>query len=241
MPRYKYGKQANVKPYEGKTVFFLGDSITQNPESWTKYFVQVFRPAVHINFAVSGAKWVTEATTVLDGTTATPANNVIANQVYQVLNNQPATPDVIIIAAGTNDSTTTEEDIEPQFVVSGSYPSVNVINTRTWSGSIRWAVEKLLTKFPNAQIFISTPLQAVEAERPYASTKAKGDKIKEIGRRLAIPVVDTGSECVIYGGFEKNDKTNGKYLFDGLHLNIGGAKLVGKYIAKQVINRYVEF
>ena len=227
--------------WEDKNIMVLGDSITEIEIGWVQRFKQIIKPKTWTNLAVGGAKWCNEDNTVIDGTT-TGDNNVISNQVYKAINGSYPTPDIIIISAGTNDWRSTTEDIEKQFTNGGNtYIPLSNVNLKSWSGAIRYAIEKLSTKWLNAQIFICTPNQATEGKKAYISIRDKGKIIKEVCHRLSIPVVDVGGECGICGLYENNNSSNGRYLWDGLHENSSGAYKHGEYIAKQIASRYVQY
>ena len=229
------------KQWEDKNIMVLGDSITEIEIGWVQRFKQIIKPKTWTNLAVGGAKWCNEDNTIVDGTT-TGDNNVISNQVYKAINGSYPTPDIIIISAGTNDWRSTTEDIEKQFTNgSNSYIPLSSVDLKSWSGAIRYAVEKLSTKWLNAQIFICTPNQATEGKKAYISIRDKGKIIKDVCHRLSIPVLDVGGECGICGLYENNDSSNGRYLWDGLHENSNGAYKHGEYIAKQIASRYVQF
>ena len=229
------------KQWEDKNIMVLGDSITEIEIGWVQRFKQIIKPKTWTNLAVGGAKWCNEDNTVIDGTTSGD-NNVISNQVYKAINGSYPTPDIIIISAGTNDWRDTTEDIEKQFTNrSNSYIPLSSVDLKSWSGAIRYAIEKLSTKWLNVQIFICTPNQATEGKKAYISIRDKGKIIKDVCHRLSIPVLDVGGECGICGLYENNNGSNGRYLWDGLHENSSGAYKHGEYIAKQIASRYVQY
>lgn len=229
------------KQWEDKNIMVLGDSITETEIGWVQRFKQIIKPKTWTNLAVGGAKWCNEDNTIIDGST-NGENNVISNQVYKAINGNYPIPDIIIISASANDWRPTNEDIEKQFTNgTNTYIPLSSIDLKTWSGAIRYAVEKLTTKWLNAQIFICTPNQASQNIKEYTSIRDKGKIIKDVCHRLAIPVLDVGGECGICGLYENNDGSNGRYLWDGLHENSNGAYKHGEYIAKQIASRYVQY
>lgn len=220
-----------------KNIMFLGDSITADKNGWPKRMCDIIKPKGYLNLAVSGATWMDKADTIYDGnpTSSNNSSNCIGNQVQKAIN-QEFVPDIIIICAGTNDSNG-GTDLEAQFTINSEYLSLEEVDRMTFAGAIRYSVETLLTKFPNAQIFISTPLQGAEGVRRYTTQKAKRDKIKETSERLSIPVFDAFIDSGIYGCFE-NYNAQGKYLKDGLHPNSAGIKKLGDYFAHKVLSWY---
>ena len=103
-----------------------------------------------------------------------------------------------------------------------------------FNGAIRYSVEKLQTTYPNAQIFLCTPIQSVVGSRTYQNQLSKRNSIIEVANRLSIPYIDTFN-CGIYSAYEI-ENSNGKYLYDGLHPNVDGAKKIAEYNARAIIN-----
>lgn len=228
-----------------KSILFLGDSITAKEERWVTQFNSIVQPQSYINVSVSGAHWKDYGATDFpyDGNPSGGANqhnNVMGNQVQKVLNENYTEPDIIIMFAGTNDNMNHENvTVESQFTTEGTYIPLEDANRMVFAGAMRWSIETLRNKYPNAQIFVVTQIQGNEELRPYAVQKQKVDIIKETANRLSVPVVNAFDESGIYGAFENNG-TNGRYLIDGLHPNENGGIKLGSYIAKQILNSYAE-
>jgi lysophospholipase L1-like esterase len=234
-------KTLQDQSFKGKRILFMGDSITVPTDEggWVNWFNKRVIPSSFVDVAVAGAWWENYSDTVLDGNpqSSVSSSNTIPNQVQKVLNNAYPAFDVIIISAGTNNVTSGLTDIvENSFTSNGTYIDISTLDLTKTASAIRWCIEKLQTAYPNAQIFLCTPIQSFEALRSFTNIKAKGDKIKEIASRLAIPYFDN-LNCGIYGKYENNG-TGGKYLRDGLHPNNAGAKLLGEYVARQFIKYY---
>ena len=230
----------------GKKLLFLGDSITASSSGWVKKIADFLKPTISVNVAVSGAHWCDYSNTVYDGNPVfdgadNNANNVIGNQVEKVLRSKEggnvnyADFDIVFIAAGTNDSDPSG-DIEASFYANGAVVPVASVDRKTWHGAFRYCVEKLQTAYPNAKIFICTPIQAVEVKRSYASIKAKGDYLKKLSARMSVNCIDT-MLCGICGLYEANN-ANGRDLRDGLHTNDSGALKMAKHNAMMVMNYY---
>jgi lysophospholipase L1-like esterase len=234
-------KTLHNQSYKGKRILFMGDSITaqMSINGWVNWFIKRVVPSSYENVAVAGAWWENYPDTVLDGnpTGSAPSSNTVPNQVQKVLNTNYPAFDVIIISAGTNNVNASLTDVvENSFTSSGNYIDISTLDLTKTASAIRWSVEKLQTAYPNAQIFLCTPIQSHEALRTYVSIKSKGDKIKETASRLGIPYFDN-LNCGIYGKYENNG-TAGKYLADGLHPNNPGAKMLGEYVARKYISWY---
>lgn len=231
------------KDFSAMNFLILGDSISYVEERWVAPFMEIIKPMSYTNVAVSGAHWMDYTTTTrpYNGTpelgTSDQVNNVICNQVQKVLNNNYAA-DVIIIFAGTNDylATTYEADVESQYTQGGtSYISIDNTDNKTFEGATRWAITKLKEKYPNAYIFIVTPIQcAVDInKRVYAEQAKKVEVIKQCANRLSIPIIDAFTESTITSDREHNG-VEGVYTVDGLHPNTHGGEILGRYIASQI-------
>ena len=231
------------QPWLGKRYLLIGDSITAVESRWVSSFNAIMKPSSYVNVAVSGATWRDKVGTVYDGNPVLDGadgnkNNVLGNQLQKVLNNAYAAPDVIIIAAGTNDASVETADlIEAQFTSGESYITLGSVDRKTFAGAMRYVVETLQTTYPNAQIFIGLPIQGAEAARSYAYIKARGDLMSLIAHRLAVPIIHA-EECGIYGAFE-TESVNGRDLADGLHPNTSGAAKLARYMAMAIKNWYL--
>lgn len=91
-------------------------------------------------------------------------------------------PDVIYIAMGTNDWSTTDDF---STVIAQTYSQLDKL---TICSSLRWCLETLQNVYPKAAIVCVTPI--VRTQRPTAEMEAKCELIKKICAYMAIPVVD---------------------------------------------------
>lgn len=234
--------------YQGKKILVLGDSISAYGR-WTNRFEEIVQPDVFINVAVAGATLSDNVGTRYNGSPSkgNKKNNTLGNQVEKVKIKKRLELkryqdfQSIIIFAGTNDSISKfrNVDIEKQFTTTKStYRSLKKIDKTTIAGSMRYSVETLQSLYPDAQIFICTTIQSAEDIKGYNSNYIiKNNVIKDVAYRLSVPVIDVG-ECGIYGRYETKG-SEGKYLYDGLHPNEKGGKLLGEYISREYIGWYI--
>ena len=253
----------------------LGDSITTEGYYINK-LRQLLAPSKYYNLAVAGAAWADKTgTTSYDGNPQFKGDlnqNVLGNQLQKIINNPDVynvAPDIIIIAAGTNDGnpvpiSTSQQDIianinthfydnsaaipitNPTFDDSDTYMN----HRKTIAGSMRYVVCKLQEMYPNARIYILTPIQGCYSLRNYGSSIAtKQLYISDVAKHLGVPVIQVGDECGIQADFEyqgamwtgpsgSNEKS-GRDLVDGLHPNTSGSWKMAKYIARKLLNDYV--
>lgn len=253
--------------FENKKYLFMGDSITALGNSeygWEYHFRKIVNPSNVVNIAVNGCTWKDYSDTPNYDGNPTPENhlNVIGNQVQKVINQKASGNseytnfDVIIIACGTNDAfdrnTETKDIVENEFVTNystGQYTvkPIKQVDRKTFPGAMRYAYEKLYELYPNAVFFVTTPLQ--EVYENYLDIKAKGDLIDYIADRLSINTINT-RRCGILNTYESpvgdinydnptgSESSRRRDLSDGIHTNASGAKKLGEYIARDIINYF---
>lgn len=149
-----------------------------------------------------------------------------------------STVDFITIAYGTNDYTG-GNSIDDES---------NPLNTDTFSGALRYSLEKIMAKYKQLKILICTPTYrlwfnpdgSVESDsdtRDYASSGTLIDYVeaeKEIAKEFKIPFLDN------YFGLGIN-KYNALEFFtvqDGTHHNEIGRKLMGEKIGSALITQF---
>ncbi|GAQ15420.1 hypothetical protein MODO_3116 [Myroides odoratimimus] len=140
--------------------------------------------------------------------------------------------DLIVLAAGTNDSKYNTENAYLEYV---KYDYPNYDRKVHMVTGLMWAIESIKCIAPNVQIIISTPIQSnPTGSRRFEITKQKRDRIVEVANYYGITVIDSFFESGISEKFETNDGENGKYLYDGLHPNDQGKKLMGNFLVKKI-------
>ena len=104
----------------------------------------------------------------------------------------------------------------------------------TGYGNIGKSIEYIQEQNPNTRIYICTLHKTDRGgvgEAANGTSKSSSNKLKEIATHYGLPVIDVYSECGI--GWH-NYKT---YATDGTHPNEDGHKLIGTYIAKQMLSK----
>ena len=257
-PEYLPAISAEEK-WANKKILILGDSITSLTGSygWTTYFKEYVKAKKVVNIAVSGATWRDrEPNQVYDGNPKPSTNgNVIGNQLQKAINEKEKGNvdfkdfDVVIIAAGTNDSydstIETNESVEKQFVSAygaGKYTVVPIeeVDRQTFAGIMRYTYQKLQETYPNAQMVICSPIQ--ECYESYTSIYNKGEHFRYIASRLSVEFWNT-RDCGICNLYESptdtidyddpsgEESTVKRDLTDGIHPSESGAKKIATYNA----------
>ena len=221
----------NEVPTKGCVFMSLGDSITTE-SYYIKPLREILQPSKYYNLAVAGAWWADKNGTRYDGNPQfngadNNVNNVIGNQVQKIIDNPDdyaEAPDIIIIAAGTNDSGNlgvsnnapindmrstidlvyqNRDGIipisEPTFDENDTYKEFR----KTIAGAMRYCVTKLQQIFPRAKIYILTPIQGCfDSKDYYWGIATKQEYISECAKHLGVPVIHVGEECGINSDFE---------------------------------------
>lgn len=208
-----------------KHVVILGDSNTwlggdacNQPEGWNKWFNDLAKPLSCRSYARSGATWTNTGNTVYDieqNTGVLADNNVIFNQVNRLLyatsHGQQVIPDLILIMAGTNDLWFAEKRPEPL------------------ATGIRQNCQILRDSFPKACVILITPPPFTKV--PVARQQQAAADIEQCAKAMHLPVIRLDQATPLLPA-KKLIKRG--YSKDGVHTTEKGAKVLGRYIYKQV-------
>ena len=237
-----------------------GDSITAG-NKWSYYATQYLGLANHHNVAVGSATF-SDRTQTYEGVTYVTqnyddpdfagisgdwqpttdpveiqkrCNNCARVHVQKFISEVTAgtypVPDIFVFAMGTNDSNIgTVAD-----ALNGKDPdALSAAVRQTMVGGARWAIQKIITTYPNCRVYISAPIQRADATAN-AKGLEKSIALKEISNSLSVGYFNTFGEC---GITEKVESGTAPYLSGGLHPNAAGQQLMGKYLAKEIRNNY---
>lgn len=227
-----------------------GNSITSGNQ-WSATVVQTLGFSTHHNVAVGSATWACHPDTqdygkdgfagISDGWMPTndPVelqkrhNNTSKVHVQKFIAEVDAglypAPDVFVFSMGTNDSRlgSAQEALQGK--------SLDQVDVTTMAGGARWAIQKIIERFPDCRVFVCTPIQTSDPGHNQQNLQ-KAEILKEICRSLSVQIIDCYSEC---GITEKTENGHGqRYLRDGLHPGTEGQQLMGRYIAKEIRNNY---
>jgi predicted GH43/DUF377 family glycosyl hydrolase/lysophospholipase L1-like esterase len=235
--------------FEGKNLATFGNSITAAANSWANHVYRNLRFGNLYNGAVSAAVWYKRERTVAGQTiqtqnyydpdfagirTSAPTEgNVLENQqrinncaivhlqkyFIDIDNKTAPTPDVIIFAYGTNDEVIAMGNAAT--ALQGN--DLSKIDIFTMAGALRWSLDTLKIRFPNAEIYVALPLQSTRAGKNDDNLQ-KIEVLKAVCDAKSVPYFDCYNES---GITVENSAT---YLGDGLHPNEAGKALQGAYI-----------
>lgn len=230
-------------------VVILGDSNTwlggdgcDNPQGWTKWFKDRLRPQTCRSYARSGATWThTPATVynVVENIGVLGDDNVIYNQANRLMAScdslmQPV-PDIIMIAAGTNDAWFLNrrrgalEKTAAQAFSDTALCERQACEVLTLAESVIYVCTMLKRRFPDCRIILLTPLQ---------TTATSLERIMQVGSIIDDCAAYVGADVIrqdILGCVSRGTELRHHiYTVDGTHTNEAGAEINGNMVAEKV-------
>ncbi len=218
----------------GAKYLMFGDSITQTSNvdtgdvtsstyrsNWPKFAKDQLKMGGFKNYARSGASFLETGPSQTDW-------QKISHQVQTAIDNMES-PDVIVLACGTNDANIKLGTYET--AMSKNIADLDRANT---AEAMRWALYKIKENFPNAVCFYCTQLQRADVET--ADRETANNLMVKLAKRYGFNIIDCMNESGIVKDFEVW-QANGRYLSDGLHPNVAGQQVQANLIASQIIER----
>ena len=205
---------------QGKKISFLGDSITEGcgTSCEEKNYVSVFgrlSGAEVRNYGISGTRIARQTV---------PSNEAkVDNDFVKRADEMDADTDIIVVFGGTNDYGHGDAAF-------GTFDSHDV---HTFYGALHTLCQKLINKYPDAEIVFMTPLHRLEENkqinefgiRNVATLSEYVDAIKEVTKYYAIPTLDLYSVSRLQPEVEVLKE---RYMPDGLHPNDAGAEIIAR-------------
>lgn len=199
------------------------------------------------NYALSGATWKGD----LSNSRASSYSQITIalndlNNPNGIFNQDSFTPDIVIFALGINDSSsndTYEDAMNKTILIEGTgnidvEATLNNLDHSKFNESVRWALLKIKSQFPYAQVYVSLPLQCAKAIDVYGSTLVSD--IRKMAERCGCIVIDSTNEVGIIpeGNFYNDGTKTGITLQDGLHPNAIGQKMLARAIIGKLNSCY---
>lgn len=239
--------------FEGKNLATFGNSITIAANSWAYQVYKNLRFGNLYNGAISAAVWYKRERTVAGQTiqtqnyydpnfagimTSEPTSADVVLHQKRINNcaivhlqkyfidldkNAAPAPDVIIFSYGTNDEVINMGDAES--ALKGN--DLRKVDLFKMAGALRWSIDTLRIRFPDAKIYVSLPLQSTRTGKNDDNLK-KIEVLKKVCDAKSVPYFD----CYNESGITVENSTT--YLGDGLHPNEAGKVVHGAYITKKL-------
>ena len=226
----------------GDSNTYIGGDACDQPRGWNKWFKDAFAPATCCSYARSGATWTNTSTTkrnTEENIGILGNDNVVYNQIERLIDacqkgEQPV-PDLIIIAAGTNDAWFVDKrpmalngTVDEAFAQEG-ITNLPVNEVLTLAASVRYGCELLKASFPESRIILLTPLQTTKADAKRISEI--GDIMEDCAHRMSLDVIRMDQKGCIKVADKQSVR---KYTTDGVHTNEAGAQFNGLLVAQRV-------
>lgn len=162
------------------------------------------------------------------------------NTIWTGTGNANNIPDIIYIAISINDGlidTLVTDDTDAVF--SQSYAE---LNKHGIASSLRWAIETLQSKFPDAQIFVCSPLQTgksptTDARLDYTHTKLKRDIIAKVCEFCSVHFIDSFADSGFSGMLAHGIASANN---DQVHPTQTWSYNLARYISQNIKNRFIK-
>lgn len=232
----------------GKTVVLLGDSNTwiggddcSDPRGWNYWFARETDPGSIRSYARSGATWSHTSRTsrnTQEYSEVITDDNVVFNQAVRLLeavdSGKQAEPDIVMIAAGTNDawfphlrpeefSGTAREALGRDAVELLSLSPSRVLSLPE---AVRYTLLILQGRFPQATLIVMTPLQSIRISDEML--RDVSGMIEEIALGSGAGVIRQDLLCPVRA---LSEMTRRRLTSDGTHTSPEGARRNAAVIA----------
>ena len=228
----------------GDNITWLGNDDCTGAKGWTSRWKELANPKTCRSYARSGATWCNTPETkvnLVENIGIVGKDNTIFNQVMRLADavksgSQPI-PDLVIIAAGTNDLSdprrrpqALDEDAasawrvtEDNAIAAGPSAAISL------AGSVRLAFAHIKAIAPEAKVVVLTPLQCTEIT---ADRMSRGSDLIESAAKLGgAYVIRQDSEMPVDSAAERRHYN---LTYDGVHTSEAGARANGEAIARRI-------
>ena len=245
---YDIGGSGGLNDFSAVNLGVDGDSITAGNQ-WSHVMFTLLGMNTHHNVGVGSATWADRMRVGKDGVEYTPqefddpnfagmtsdtsntntqqeVNNCarihVEKFIHEVEIGQYPIPDIFCFSFGTNDVTNTYHctlgDANEALATGKQYPSGEMLYTL--AGGMKWCLQKIMETYPSCKVFVLLPIQSGDVNRNNSNIQ-KIEVIKKIANDAEI-----------------SQGATPKYLRDGLHPNVLGQGVMGKYAANIINIKY---
>lgn len=219
-------------------VFAFGDSITEGTQGgYVKYLSEAFGTTV-ANYGSSGAKTSRVVDIVTAGSGLPKRDPATANIVWETKDYTDLACATLMI--GTNDLSGMPMGSLTDIPTSNLTDHANPLDywalfANTYIGNIALVIEFIKSKAPKAEIHIVTPIYGYYASLGPELTQSLIPHLEAVTQLYSVHL--------IYGTFESglsyklmNPAASNPYSYDGVHLNVLGNEVFGKFLAQKVLS-----
>jgi len=145
-------------------------------------------------------------------------------------------PDVIYIAIGVNDGRNAKNLFvdDADAVMSSTYADLTKCS---YASALRWAIETLNSAYPNAQIFVASPLFTNENDGTSNGHHNRGAILAK--REVSKKIANYCNAFFIDSTFESGYTVLAATQVNNIHPNGRYKNIIGRYVANEIKRRYV--
>ncbi len=224
--------------FKDAKVFAFGDSITEGTQGgYVKYLSEVFGTTV-ANYGSSGARTSRVVDIVTAGSGLAKRDVATASIVWETKDYTNLA--CVTLMIGTNDLADMPMGSLTDIPTSNLTDHANPLDywalfANTYIGNIALVIEFIKSKAPKAEIHIVTPIYGYYTSLGPEATQGLIPHLKAVTRYYGVHL--------IYGTYESglsyklmNPAASNPYSYDGVHLNVLGNEVFGKFLAQKVLN-----
>lgn len=205
---------------KGKTLFFLGDSITQRYNATT--LDGVYHALIAAKYGCNAVNYGITATRIARQSDQTDNSDAFVDRCLTM----EGDPDFIVIMGGTNDF---GHGDAPLF-------GKDSLDPYSFYGACNLMIKRIKEKFPRAKIVVASPLRRQDMNVPNANGKILADYVEVLHRSASengVAYIDLFGVCPINPDDPEN---RALYAWDGVHPGDAGhsvlAECLGEFLAK---------
>lgn len=215
--------QVMIKEKEEKNILFIGDSITWldghtvNEESKNVGEIIGFQDIFRNNEYNVSSYGVSGSTYRIKNDQSQREHGSLYTDVVEDKKVDVSNKRVIVLFAGTN-------DIE----VGPNYGDINSTSTDTTLGALNLMLDYIHNENKEAKIYVVSPIYSSLENRPVEQLQDLTNKMRDVSKKHDATYID------LYDNGKINKETSEKYLYDGLHPNNEGMKVIGKKMFESI-------
>lgn len=148
-------------------------------------------------------------------------------------------PDIIYIAIGINDGDDAQTPYNTDDLDEVLGQNYTQLTRNSMASALKWAIETLRLAYPNAQIFVATPLQTQRTSGHTGTTAYmyKRDVIKAICESESCSLIDTTVKSGVSKYVIQKNNRSGETSND-LHPNSALSYKIADFVANEIKNQY---